>query len=195
MPLAFKTLNHGTVAFGFFNVESDMILLQNLFFFAPDFCGLVSQAAQTGPGRAFSKAWTVTEIHDRDMVGDLQGAIKGTAYEGFFGALYLRYPFPKRPEDFNQSPHGLCMRREAEGLIGQYGKRVKIALSINGQGREAAVGPYRFGRSSFQSLVNYVWRGGYPRWKDEIRPGYVLAMKDCVAASGHGVFQGMVFEK
>ena len=28
MPLAFESLSHGTIAFGFFNIDSDMLLLE-----------------------------------------------------------------------------------------------------------------------------------------------------------------------
>lgn len=38
MPLAFESLSHGAIAFGFFNIESDMLLLEHYFFFATDFC-------------------------------------------------------------------------------------------------------------------------------------------------------------
>jgi hypothetical protein len=31
MPLAFDTLSHGKIAFGFFNIESDMLLLEQYF--------------------------------------------------------------------------------------------------------------------------------------------------------------------
>jgi hypothetical protein len=31
MPLAFESLNHGTIAFGFFNIDSDMLLLEKYF--------------------------------------------------------------------------------------------------------------------------------------------------------------------
>jgi hypothetical protein len=34
MPLAFESLSHGTIAFGFFNIESDMLLLDRYFLFA-----------------------------------------------------------------------------------------------------------------------------------------------------------------
>jgi hypothetical protein len=30
MPLAFESLSHGTIAFGFFNIESDMLLKLDL---------------------------------------------------------------------------------------------------------------------------------------------------------------------
>ena len=34
MPLAFESLSHGTVPFGFFNIDSDTLLLDRYFFFA-----------------------------------------------------------------------------------------------------------------------------------------------------------------
>lgn len=33
MPLSFESRSHGPVAFGFFNIESDMLLLERTFFF------------------------------------------------------------------------------------------------------------------------------------------------------------------
>lgn len=38
MPLEFESLSHGRIAFGFFNIETDMILLNQYFLFAEDFC-------------------------------------------------------------------------------------------------------------------------------------------------------------
>ncbi len=38
MPLAFKSESHGTIAFGFFNIHSDLLLLDHYFMFATDFC-------------------------------------------------------------------------------------------------------------------------------------------------------------
>lgn len=37
MPLAFESISHGTLPFGFFNIESDMLLLDHYFFFASDY--------------------------------------------------------------------------------------------------------------------------------------------------------------
>jgi hypothetical protein len=34
MPLSFESRSHGPVAFGFFNIESDMLLLERTFFSA-----------------------------------------------------------------------------------------------------------------------------------------------------------------
>ncbi len=46
MPLEFESLNHGRIAFGFFNIETDMILLNQYFLFAEDFCQCISKASQ-----------------------------------------------------------------------------------------------------------------------------------------------------
>jgi hypothetical protein len=37
MPLAFESLSHGAIAFGFFNIETDFLLLERYFFFADSF--------------------------------------------------------------------------------------------------------------------------------------------------------------
>jgi hypothetical protein len=36
MPLAFRATSHGMVVFGFFNVETDLLLLDRLFLFPDD---------------------------------------------------------------------------------------------------------------------------------------------------------------
>ena len=47
------------------------------------------------------------------------------------------------------------------------------------------------GTIAFHELINYVWRGGYPRWKDEIRPDYVVSMKKTLSNDPRGVFDGI----
>ena len=46
MPLAFESVNRGTIAFGFFNIDTDLLLLQQYFLFAEDFCGLLLHMAE-----------------------------------------------------------------------------------------------------------------------------------------------------
>ncbi len=38
MPLLFNSLSHGVVSFGFYNIETDGLLLGQHFFFCTDFC-------------------------------------------------------------------------------------------------------------------------------------------------------------
>ncbi|MCA1793126.1 MAG: hypothetical protein LC660_04495 [Desulfobacteraceae bacterium] len=50
MPLSFDSASHGPAAFGFFNIESDMLLLERFFFFCDDFCTwITSLADQASP--------------------------------------------------------------------------------------------------------------------------------------------------
>ncbi len=49
MPLAHRSLSHGTVVFGFFNIDTDCLLLNNVFFFATDFCAWIKRWAAEGP--------------------------------------------------------------------------------------------------------------------------------------------------
>ena len=50
MPIAFNSLSHGKVAFGFFNIESDMLLLEHDFFFSTVFCEHMSRIARQPEG-------------------------------------------------------------------------------------------------------------------------------------------------
>ena len=50
MPLAFESLSHRTIAFGFFNIESDMLLLDRYFLFAEDFCCYLKNIAEIRSG-------------------------------------------------------------------------------------------------------------------------------------------------
>ena len=46
MPLTFESLSHGTIAFGFFNIDSDMLLLEQHFLFGSEFCHHISEMAE-----------------------------------------------------------------------------------------------------------------------------------------------------
>ena len=103
MPLAFESLSHGTIAFGFFNIESDMLLMDQYFFFVDDFCSNVEKIAAAPFDRAYEEIWQIYQISDPHQIGDLNGAIHGVRYVGFLGEVYRRFPFPEKPEDFKQN--------------------------------------------------------------------------------------------
>ena len=179
MPLAFPSHSHGTIAFGFFNLECDMLLLENLFFFAHEFSSVVPAllfpktfAGPAGP----IPGW---RISSREDMGDLQGAIGGIDHSGFIGATYKEYPFPAAQEDFKQSPDGKANRARFEELINPFGTPVEIPLAQE-EDKGISVGTYMFSPKAFLQLVAYVDQGGYPRWKDEIRPDYVKEMMDAL---------------
>ena len=193
MPLAFDSLSHGSIAFGFFNIDSDMLLLDHCFFFATDFCDHISSMAESDGEAPFKTSWPVYHIEAPEDIGDLMGAIHGIHYQGFIGELYRRFPFPEKPEDFKQKPEGVKTRGIVEKMIAKYGEPVEIPFIADKRIQTVEIGAYRFSRPSFHELITYVWRGGYPRWKDEIKPDYVLAMKRAIEQKKAGLFKGIAF--
>jgi len=189
MPLAFESLSHGTISFGFFNIESDMLLLDSHFFFSTEFCARVVEMAESRSGVEIA-GYT---IDDADAIGNLMGAIHGVAFTGFIGALYRLYPFPDKPEEFRQNPRGTETEGEVRLLIERFGRPLAVEFSAEGATGEVVIGDYRFDRDSFHELIRYVWRGGYPRWKNDSPPPYVRTMAAAIVASGHRVFDGVSF--
>jgi hypothetical protein len=193
LPLTFKSINQGRVAFGFFNIESDMLLLEHYFFFAADFCDLVNDLAHKNAGAEFATTWSVFKIERRCDVGDLMGAISGERHLGFIGDTYLRYPFPRRPEDFKQNPTGNSKQIEFAEMIVPYATRIDIPIVVSREENAIVLGDYQFAAWSFCALVSYVWRGGYPHWKGDSGPEYVTWMKAQVDASEHWLFEKILW--
>ena len=185
MPLSFRSESHGNIAFGFFNIESDMLLLENYFFFADVFCKWISQLSQQeGAGAIQSRVYSIADPND---IGDLMGAIHGVRFTGFIGRLYRRFPFPEDPGAFKQNPKGDQTRKivlaEIEDLAEK--KEILIELKKNGQ---VSIGSYLFDNSVFHELIQYVQKGGYPRWKDETMPPCVLEMNQTIQKSQNPFF-------
>ncbi len=88
MPLAFESLSHGPVAFGFFNIETDLLLLEHYFFFADDFCRYIEDISQNSAKKAYRASWLIQYIESSESIGDLHGGIQGVRYSGFIGELY-----------------------------------------------------------------------------------------------------------
>ena len=191
MPLAFESISHGTIAFGFFNIDSDMLLLDRYFFFSTAFCRHIDDIAACEPGESKQLSWQVYHIPDPERIGDLMGAIHGVRFSGFIGEVYKRYPFPQKEADFKQKPEGTRTQDIVEAIIKKFGKRSSVLFTTDDAQNEASIGPYRFSKDGFQALIRYVWQGGYPRWKDAQPPDYVLAMKDRIHTSDCPLFQGL----
>ena len=193
MPLEFQSESHGPIAFGFFNIETDMLLLDRLFFFCTDFCRVLSEMA--APSDA-GKAGVPCEgyyIADPADIGDLMGAISGNYHTGFLGALYRKFPFPDKQQDFKQNPEGYRTRAQVEAMVKEYGNPLHITCSTDAHYNEIFIGNYGFTRRNFQELIQYIWRGGYPRWKNEQRPSYVIQMRDTLSRSLSPLFAGLFF--
>jgi len=195
MPLAFETLNHGKVAFGFFNIESDMLLLEQYFFFGSEFCQYIGEIAENFHAETFETHWPVYAIEDRIQIGNLMGAIYGTCHTGFMGEVYRRFPFPVELKAFKQKPEGYLNQRVVREMISEYATPVRLSIKANFLTLEIAIGEYKFNRQNFQELLKYVWRGGYPRWKEDVRPTYVLEMKDRIENHRRGLFENIRFDR
>ena len=194
MPLAFESISHGTIAFGFFNIDSDMLLLDRYFFFATEFSKYISGMAESDKDGACETRWQAYHIADPEDIGDLMGAIHAIRHTGFIGETYRQFPFPVNPDDFKQKPEGHMNRKIVESMIEKYAETCRINVAFDEKVQEISIGAYRFTRAVFHQLLNYVWRGGYPRWQDEIRPDYVMDMKKAVEKSDNSLFAGIVFE-
>lgn len=188
MPLSFKSESHGTIAFGFFNIESDMLLLQEHFFFADRFCEWIIEFCRQKQFRINSSVYHMA-AHD---IGDLMGAIHGMRFTGFMGHLYQRFPFPQDPKDFKQNPQGYETREIVIREIEKFATLKEFPIEVS-KDWQVFLGPYVFSRKVLFELILYVWQGGYPRWKDKIRPAYVTAMKSHLLESRNPFFQGFQF--
>ncbi len=179
MPLAFASQSHGTIAFGFFNIETDMLLLERCFFFADRFCQAIIDldraTVNAAPVEVPLPGW---RIADQTKVGNLHGAIDGLDLSGFIGATYARFPFPRSPAGFKQDPEGLSTQPIVTEMIASFGVPEDFALSWDPSGETVSMAEYRFDRRGFAALIAYVDRGGYPRWRDEVRPDYVQRMME-----------------
>lgn len=124
MPLAFQSISHGEIAFGFFNIETDCLLLDRLFFFCDDFCAAVDELRREG--KAKLDGFT---FDSREKIGDLLGAINGVRFTGFLGELYRRWPFPQDPEGFRQKLYGSVNRAQTIEVLEKWGAAASISLS------------------------------------------------------------------
>ncbi len=149
--------------------------------------------ADRGGDQVYQANWPVWLIEAADDIGDLMGAIHGIRYTGFIGELYHRYPFPRQPVEFKQNPAGSQTRDSVSRIISRYGSEIEIQVAVDPDQIKTAFGSYHFNRRQFQELLKYVWQGGYPRWKNEIRPDYVLNMNRTIQLNPCGIFKHIEF--
>ena len=122
------------------------------------------------------------------------GAIHGIRYTGFIGELYRRYPFPQESTAFKQKPEGYRTQAVVREIVNGYARQDLLPVEANHQELEVDIGAYKFSRKTFQELITYVWQGGYPRWRDGIRPDYVLDMKAKIASHPRKLFENIQFD-
>jgi hypothetical protein len=170
-----------------------MILLNQHFLFAEDFCHHISKAARANEN-VFKTSWEVYSFQNREDIGNLMGAIHGFDYCGFIGEVYKLYPFPRQQEDFKQNPEGFKTRSLIESIIQKYVSPKIITFKINQRFEQIAIGEYLFDKCSFHELIRYIWVGGFPRWKDSIRPNYVMEMKKRIDESRNSILDGLILK-
>ncbi len=189
MPLSFKSKSHGDIAFGFFNIESDILLLENYFFFANRFCKWMGQMAIKDVTERATWMYTVNVIENLDDIGDLMGAIHGVRFTGFIGKIYKLFPFPLDPKNFKQNPKGFNTQKIINEELDKFSRQTELIITFTKENK-IRIGPYLFDIPVFHEIIKYVWQGGYPRWKEEERPKYVLEMKKNIIASHNPFFKG-----
>jgi hypothetical protein len=194
MPLAFESMSHGTVAFGFFNIDSDMLLLEQYFLFGSEFCRHIGEMAEDVDEEQYKSNWPVYVIEDREQIGDLMGAIYGIHFKGFIGELYRKFPFPENPAAFKQKPESYLNQPIVRDMIFGYARQVQLPVEANHRTLEVDIGAYKFNRKTFQELITYVWQGGYPRWRDDIQPDYVMKMRTKIEGRRRGLFEKIQFD-
>jgi hypothetical protein len=190
MPLQFESISHGPIAFGFFNIETDMILLNHTFLFANDFCHHIIQSSESDQ-ESYEATWEVYSIEKETEIGNLMGAIHGIDHRGFIGEVYTLFPFPAKREAFKQNPEGFKNRAIIEKMIQKYAKRTNISFFVDQKNDKISIGQYVFGGAVFQELIRYIWLGGFPRWKDAVRPDYVMEMKRRIEESDNLLFKDL----
>jgi len=190
LPLEFHSLSHGRIAFGFFNIETDLLLLEKYFFFAHYLCSMVSEMAAK-ENHELDDIGLVGYFIDRpEDVGNLMGAIKGIDLRGFIGHVYKLFPFPQNREEFKQKPDGAANRAVVEKLITQWARPIRIPVEVEAESQRVKIAEFLFSKAGFQELVAYVWQGGMPGWQDNLRPDYVIAMKNAINTSISPIFEG-----
>jgi hypothetical protein len=194
MPLAFESTTHGTIAFGFFNIDSDMLLLDRCFFFSTQFATWMTELARSPSGSPFTAVWEIYHINRPEEIGNLMNAIHGIEFSGFIGEVYKIFPFPENSSLFRQKPRGTATRPTIERIMSRFSMPEKIFFNVNGQGDKIHVGRYEFSRKVFQDMIVYVWLGGYPRWTDNSPPDYIQEMKELLDSSSHPAFEGISFK-
>lgn len=190
MPLSFRSENYGDIAFGFFNIESDMLLLENHFFFADKFCEWMGTLSEEKVIETLKFEQPVYVIENPDDIGDLMGAIHGVRFTGFIGRTYQLFPFPHDPDRFRQNPEGFNTQKIIEEEILQFSIKKEMAIVFH-KDNSVQIGPYEFSISVFHELISYVWLGGYPRWKNGVRPPYVIRMKERIRKNSNAFFKGV----
>jgi len=187
MPISFPSISHGQIPIGFFNIETDMLLMDRYFFFSTDFCEWINEWADTGDFSPDEK--TVYAIEQREKIGNLSDAIHGYEFTGFIGEVYKLFPFPKKPSGFKQKPYGTQNRSAVETAIQPFAVQLKIPIVFIQESRTINFGDYTFRAEVFREIIGYIEAGGMPGWLNGRPPEYVTRMMTQLATTRHWPFR------
>ena len=186
MPIAFPSNTHGQVPIGFFNIETDMLLMDHYFFFSTDFC---EWAIEWGVANdVIEDEKSIYIIKERAMIGNLSGAIHGYDFSGFIGEVYKLFPFPENPAGFKQKPHGTRNRKTVERTIQPFAQQMRIPIVFHPNSATLEFGDYTFSLDTFRDIIGYIEAGGMPGWPNGQPPDYVTRMMDHLALTKHRLF-------
>ncbi len=160
MPLLHSSSSHGEVAFGFYNIETDALLLDGLFFFCSDFCRVMGKLS-LGSGEAEIAGY---RFNNPAAIGDFHGAMQGVNFTGYMGELYQQWPMPETPGLFRQKLAGEERRDLSEAILARHAEAELISCRRNKDG-VVEIGEYIFLPGQFLGLIRYVRRGGHPTWE------------------------------
>jgi len=184
LPLEFNSLNHGRIAFGFFNIETDLLLMEHYFFFAPQFSHMIEKIGNDlshKTDKITLEAYSI--IDSARSVGNLMGAIRGVDLHGFIGEVYRKFPFPKNPEQFKQKPYGAKNRDNIEALLKEWASPAVLPVRVGSEKPDIMIGEFLFSKKGFYDLIAYVWHGGMPGWEAGVRPEYISKIKEIIDES------------
>lgn len=187
MPISFSSISHGRIPIGFFNIETDLLLMDRYFFFSTDFCEWIIEWADAGDFNRDEKM--VYAIQKREMIGNLSGAIYGYEFTGFIGEVYKLFPFPESPSDFKQKPYGTQNRQVIERTIQPFAVQLKIPIVFHHESLTIGFGDYTFSADVFQEIIGYIKVGGMPGWLNGRPPDYVTRMMTQLAITHHRYFK------
>lgn len=189
MPLAYPSTSHGQVAFGFFHLETPLLLLDRRLFWCAEFCALVDRLLATAPGRPWRDTLPGWRAHD---LGDLHAALAGRPGGGLIGALYRRSPFPRDPAAFRQRAAGTLDTAWVEAELACHATATPFACGA-AAGR-CWLDDVEFDAAGLRRLLDYVWRGGMPGWDAALRPAYLERAAARWRAAGGPWCSGMRFD-
>jgi hypothetical protein len=190
MPLSFETLSHGQIPIGFFNIDTDLFLIDNYFIFTDDLCSaIIAWAAIELDTEEYTTGLDFYIISNPEKVGNLMGAIYGVVYTGFIGEVYKKFPFPQKKEDFKQKTNGYKNREVVKTLLLKFAKETHVEVKLNKKTGVLDLGEFKFNQEQFHEVIAYIWHGGMPRWKDDQQPEYVKSMMRTVLESNHWFFR------